>query len=172
MADQIIESNFGLTDNKNISLIFDGGTILRSKWIAFGYLHHTDISLKYQILKVQLFDKKCTSDNIKKIIQEISEKVKIEHNGRIVGACTDNASNFTSVFLDEDEQYDDITPLGIVRVSCACHTVQLALKDFHDENEYFQDLVKIMNTVPLKLLHKKQQEIDDLGLTGFPPIQK
>ena len=171
MADQIIESNYGLAVNKKISLVLDGGTILKSKWIAFGYLHHTNIGLKFQVLDVELFDQKCTSDNIRTTISNISQKIKSVSNCDIVGACTDNASNFTKVFLEE-EDVNDITPLGIIRVSCACHTVQLALGDLFDEDDYFRELTDIMKSIPHKLMYMKKKDIEQLGLTGFPPIQK
>ena len=133
MANQIIESNFGLGENKKISIIFDGWTILRSKRLAFGYFHHTDIGLKYQILDVQLFKQRCTSANIRDVINNIAIKMKDQYNCEIVGAGTDNDSNFTKVFMEEEDNIY-ITPLGMVRVSCACHTVQLALGDNLDED--------------------------------------
>ena len=52
--------------------------------------------------------------------------MKDQYNCEIVGAGTDNDSNFTKVFMEEEDNIY-ITPLGMVRVSCACHTVQLAL---------------------------------------------
>lgn len=53
----------------------------------------------------------------------------------------------------EEEDNDDITPLGMVRVSCACHTVQLALGDLLDEDKYFKELINIMKTIPHKLMY-------------------
>lgn len=84
--------------------------------------------------------------------------MKDQYNFEIVGSCTDNASNFTKVFMEEEDN-DDITPLGMVRVSCACHTVQLALGDLLDEDKYFKELINIMKTIPHKLMYIKKMKL-------------
>lgn len=108
MAEQIIEKNYSFTTDKNVSLIFDGGSILRTKWIAFGYLMNTDIGLRFQILDVKIFDICCTAENIRNTISEISDKIKGQYNGQITGACTDNAVNFINAFLDEESKIDSV----------------------------------------------------------------
>ncbi len=168
MSSQIIELNYEQTSSKKISLILDGGTLLHQKWLAIGFLYRTDFGIKFNILDVQLFDK-ATSEAIKQKIQLISERIN-HHGGEVVGVCTDNASNFCKAFLDSEDD-SDFVPLGIVRVSCACHTVQLCLKDLYDEDSFYRNFVELIKIIPTKISYLKREQIKLLGIASFPPHQ-
>lgn len=88
--------------------------------------------------------------------------------GQIIGACTDNAVSFTNAFLDEESKEAQLTLLRIVRVSCACHTVQLALKDLLDDDAYFQDLTEVLKMIAHKLKYMKKRAFEEIGLSKFP----
>ena len=154
----------------------DGGTVIHFKWIALGYLSQTAYGIRYQVLDVELFEKRCTTENLHDSLSKIVDDLK-KYKCTIVGACTDNASNFVKVFMtnedDDDQELSDfdITPLGIIRVSCCCHTIQLALKDLYDYDEYFRELTDILKMIPHKLKYMSRHNIEELGLTSYPPIQ-
>ena len=71
-------------------------------------------------------------------------------------------TNFRKVFLENDND-EDFIAFEILRVSCACHTVLLALKDLHDEDQDFRELVRI------SLL--KLQQINKIRIKSYPPVQ-
>lgn len=58
----------------------------------------------------------------------------------------------------------------MVRVSCSCHTIQLALKDLKKEDQYFQKLIKKMKIIPEKISFLSRKDIQKLRITSFPPL--
>ena len=201
MCDQIIERNFAKTREKTIALIMDGGTILHTKWIAIGFMYKTINEIKYNILDCKIFEKKCTAKNIKDFISEISNKIERDYRGKIVAACTDNAANFVKVFLqnddsennnienddsgnnnienddleiynaEEEEEDGDFIPMNIIRLSCACHTIQLVLKDLYDNDIFYRNLTNTMKIIPARISRLKRSQIEELGIKSFPPLQ-
>lgn len=170
MADQIIENNYRKTTEKNISLIMDGGTVMHTKWLAIGYNYETSQGNKFQILDCVVFEK-ATSANIKILINSISQKVSNQFHGQVASICTDNASNFVSVFIDDDENDSDFIPLNIIRLSCACHTAQLVLRDLYDNDEEYKYLTDIIKSIPTRLTKLKRSDLDNMGISSFPPMQ-
>lgn len=169
MSKQIIEKNYKQASHKKISLIMDGGTVLRQKWLAIGFLYRTSFGIKFNVLDVDVFDN-ATSKSIKLKISMISKKIKKEYKGSVVGICTDNAANFCKVFTD-NENDTDYVPLGILRVSCLCHTVQLCLKDLYNEDKFYQNFVELVKIIPSKISCLSMKKIQSLGISSFPPIQ-
>ena len=168
---QIVEQNYQKARQKSISLIMDGGTVNHTKWLAIGYLFRTTDNVNFQVLDILVFEK-TTSAKIKDEIERISSIIKDNYNGKIVGCCTDNVANFKKVFLEPEEHSIDIVPLDIIRVSCACHTIQLALKDLKKEDSYYKNLINIMKIIPTRISFLSRQEIQSLGISSFPPLQK
>ena len=119
---------------------------------------------------------KSTASDIKNLIDGISEKIKNVYNGRVVSTCTDNAANFKKAFLsinsDVDEQNpDDFIPLNILRVSCACHTAQLALKDLYSVDQGYRNLIENMKTIQSKITFLSKADIDRLKIGFYPRLQ-
>ena len=58
-----------------------------------------------------------------------------------VGAWTDNAANLKKAFFDINEEEDESILLNMSRISCACHTIQLALKDLITKDKLYRYLI-------------------------------
>lgn len=170
MCEQIVHLNYSMAKSKSVSLILDGGTVNHTKWLAIGFLHRTLEIVKFQVLDVKVFDR-ATSSDIRYEIDKISDIIKKGFNGKVVAVCTNNAANFCKVFLDEDIN-EDFIPIDIIRVSCACHTIQLALKDLKKEDHYLRELIKKMKAIPTKISFLSRKDIEKLRITSFPPLQK
>ena len=169
MSSQIIQMNYKQASHKKISLIIDGGTVLHQKWLAIGFLFRTQFGIRFNILDLQLFDQ-ATSEIIKEKIQFVSEKIKNEFDGEVVGVCTDNASNFCKVFMGNEKDVNFV-PLGIVRVSCACHTIQLCLKDLYECDKFYRNFVELIKIIPSKISYLSRERAKMLGICSFPPHQ-
>ena len=164
--------NYSKAQGKSVSLILDGGTVNHTKWLAIGFLYRTLEMVKFQVLDVKVFSK-ATSDDIKYEIDLVANKITNKYKGKVWAACTDNAQNFCKVFLENKNTLnEDFVPLSMIRVSCSCHTIQLALKDLKKEDKFFKQLVKKMKTIPAKISFLTRKELQKLRITSFPPLQK
>ena len=168
MASQIIELNYRKTGSKTVSLLLDGGTVFHTKWLAVGALLRNDFGISFNVLDVIVFNKS-TASAIREDVSRIARNVE-KTGGDVVSACTDNAANFKKVFIETDDG-EDFIPLNILHVHCACHTVQLVIKDLNDEDKYFRELVKIMKIIPSRISFLKKQQINELGIGFYPPVQ-
>lgn len=171
MCQQIVDFNYLKAREKSVSLILDGGTVNHTKWLAVGFMHRTLENNKFQVLDVRVFEK-TTSNDIKYQIEQISDKIQKKANGKVVAACTDNAQNFRKIFLDDDLVLDDFIPLSMVRVSCSCHTIQLALKDLKNVDNYYSNLIEKIKVIPTKISFLSKADIKRLNIASFPPLQK
>lgn len=172
ICEQIVNMNYSKSHGKSVSLVLDGGTVNHTKWLAIGFLYRTLEMVKFQILDVKVFCK-ATADDIKYEIDLIANRITHQYKGKVWAACTDNAQNFCKVFLDNKNSLDeDFIPLSMIRVSCSCHTIQLALKDLKKEDKYFRQLIKKMKTIPSKISFLTRKELQKLRITSFPPLQK
>ena len=167
IATQMLEKNFCFFKNNVISIIMDGGTIIHSKWIAaLGYFNK-----ETRLLDLWIFEESCTIKNIVSQIKNLQAKVS-SYRMKIVGACTDNGANMRGCFYNTIG--NNLSPFcikDILRVSCACHSMQLIIDDFLERDDDFKKLVSMLSDFPKKLSHLTEQKIKDLGLTGYPPVQ-
>lgn len=72
-------------------------------------------------------------------------------NAKDITVCTDSSANFKKAFIDIDEDDDDFIPLNMISISCACHTIQLALKDLKKEDKFYRSLIQTMKPIPAKM---------------------
>ena len=165
IASQMLEQNLTFFKDKVISIILDGGTVIHAKWIAV--VGKTDIATK--LLDLWIMEEDCTIRNITGKIQQIYDKL-LKQRTLIVGACTDNGPNFRGCFYNTVGSNTNDSIKTILRVSCACHSSQLIIKDFLSSDSNFSSLVSTLSEFPNKLSHLTKKKIDELGLTGYPPV--
>lgn len=170
MCSQILDQNFSKAQNKTISLIIDGGTISHIKWLAIGFQHKANNETKFQLLDVRVFEN-AKAEYIRNLIKGIADRIKSSYQGEVVAVCTDNASNFKKAFLVPEDKDADFVPIGIIHVSCACHTAQLVLKDLYKEDETYRKLVDIMKIIPSRISTLTMKRLKELNIGFYPPLQ-
>lgn len=58
-----------------------------------------------------------------------------------------------------------------MRLSCACHTAQLALKDLYSVDQGYSNLIENMKTIQSKITFLSKADIDRLKIGFYPPLQ-
>ena len=168
ISEQILKINMKRFSNQFLSIVADGGTIIHHKWLALGTLFQIGGHLEYNILDVYVVDQSMTSIYLKGVIESLQKQLN-SINSIIVGICTDNASNFTSAFGDE---IDSARDLDIIRIPCACHTVQLGIKDFISQNSILKNFKTVIKKLSEKLSHFSMEKLKKLNLNRpFPTYQ-
>ena len=74
-------------------MIINGGTILHTKWLAFGFLYRAEEDIKFQVLDVNVLEK-ATAKLINDYIDNVVSKIINDYKSKVVACCTDNAYNF------------------------------------------------------------------------------
>lgn len=120
ICEQIIKQNYNSMNDPNVSLILDGGTVFHTKWLGIGKLARNNFEMIYQFLDVLVFAKSTTSA-IRECINNIAGKFRWQRR-----------SVFGRYFIEKDGN-EDFMPFNIMRVSCACHIIQLVFKDLYDD---------------------------------------
>ena len=167
IAAQVLERNSVFFKNTVISIIMDGGTVIHTKWIAvLGYSKN-----ETRLLDLWIVEESCTIQNIVSQIKNLQSNLS-SLKIKIVGACTDNGANMRGCFNNTiGKNVSSFYITDILRVSCACHSMQLIIEDFLEEDNDFKKLVAMLSEFPKKLSHLTEKRIRDLGLTGYPPVQ-
>ena len=172
IANQMVEKNMKLLKNSYVTLIIDGATIMRQKWLAFCFFAAKNWNYRAHILDVVNFDEAMTKENLTQIIFEIKSKLE-ENHVHVVGACTDNAKNFVSCFTSTVNESDRDTRLdSMIWVSCACHTAQLILVDLTKKSPEFNKIVNGMKKIQERLRYLQMPKLQEIGLIGYPGIQE
>lgn len=161
ICQQIININYKKTSKKSIFFIMDWWTVNHAKCLAVGYLFRAIDEVNFQVLGILVFEK-ATSEKNKAEVIKISSIDDNNCHGKIVGCCTDNASNFKKVFLDLEERNADFVPINVLRISWICYTVQLTLKNLKKNDSYQCKLLKITEWLIKILKDNRKLNIDNL----------
>lgn len=125
-ANKIIKQNYNSINECNESLILDGGTEFYMKRLAIGKLARNNFEMIYQVLDALVFTRS-TASAIRESINNIAGKLRWHRR-----------SVFGMDFIEKDGD-EDFIQFNIKRVSCACHIIQLVLKDLYDGEDIYRN---------------------------------
>ena len=168
IGQQMLEQSYAQLHDKIISIALDGGTVIHSKWIAVVGFCHNEGKIGLKLLDIILMNESCTTENIIQKIKNLNQTLSTK-NAKIVAACSDNGSNFEGCFNNSIKN-SSLFIREIIRVSCACHTGQLAIVDLCKVDEDVKNVIDSLNEFS-SLRYKATAKIKAAGLTGYPPIQ-
>ena len=150
----------------NITLMTDGWSNIRNEGII-NYMVHTkngDFFYDFLVPKAQRHTGQFMAAEIAKIMQEIG-------SSKINALVTDNAANMQAAWAQLKMEFPTLQTYG-----CACHTLNLLLKDFEhiktlgDHISMCKEIVKFfkLKQVPNAVLHEKQESANSKQSLKLP----
>ena len=153
--------------NKFVSIVIDGATITTSGWYCVGLSTNSRVYY-YDCYHLANGTTRCITEQLEEIISEIEAAT----GAKVIGACSDNASNVSNVFDPLcNESIIQLHKRYIIRVSCQAHTANLVLTSYEKNDTEFSQLRSRIRKFVRELHNTKIHEL--LGIpTRCPPIRE
>ena len=164
-AEELLHSTLSNLRGEIVSLMIDGGTVGARHWLAIGM---------YGWKGTYFYGVRIMNDSsagtISRLVTECIKDLARFGIG-IAAVVSDNASNMIAA-LDENKTYcvQSLSGSKIIRVSCACHTAQLAVKDLAANGPTFQVFRGELRQL-LEWLHEDEvrEKLRELGVGARAP---
>lgn len=179
ISQQLIDKTHEVMQNEIMSIVIDGGTINSYSYYALGGVYWDPVisKLNTRLLDVIICKQTSTTQNILNMLSDTITSIDKGHLV-IVAVCCDNAKNISVGFINthmlsnSPRSSPNYTPLPILRIACAIHTLNLIIGDLINEQESFVVIYNELKRISKAVKTMSRKTKFEKKILGFPKIQK